>query len=584
MSSELGVPLPPDPDHDEFLQSLRRASDSSAPQLASDLQTSHLSNMHQGDAVQNPASAHAAAVGASKTLVGSQVTMQVPAAPFATVTIGENAPAGTVVATLGALGLDAGETFTYALASDPSGKFEVVGTQVLVNAGASLDFEAATSHDISVTITDANGRSRTEVIRIAITDPNGSSTATGGSAQVNRAPSDLTVAGGTVQENAGAGTVVATLGALDPDAGDSFSYALASDPSGKFEVVGNEVRVKAGASLDHEAAASHDITVTVTDAGGLSRSEVISIAVSNQSGNIVGTAGNDVLNGTAEEDTISGLAGNDTLNGGAGIDTLIGGLGNDTYVIDATGDVVTEAAGEGTDTVQSSITYTLGTNVENLTLMGSGAINATGNTLNNTLTGNAGDNVLDGGAGNDTMLGGAGNDTYVVDSTSDVVTEAASQGTDTVRSSITYTLGANLENLTLTGSGAINATGNTLDNVLTGNAGNNTLSGGAGNDTLIGGRGNDTMLGGAGDDEFIYGKGDGTDTVNGGSGSWVDTISIDQSAGSLQFGTDWTIALTSGSIVAQTPGEILLSNDADGTINFADGSKVNFTDFERVEW
>ena len=167
----------------------------------------------------------------------------------------------------------------------------------------------------------------------------------------NEAPADITVAGGSVQENAAAGTVVATLAAIDPNAGDTFSYALTSDPSGSFEVVGNEVRVKAGANIDYETATSHDITVTVTDAGGLSYSEVISIAVTNQSGTIVGTSGNDVLIGTAEEDVISGLGGDDTLYGGAGNDTLIGGDGNDTYIIDAPGDTVTELAGEGTDTV-----------------------------------------------------------------------------------------------------------------------------------------------------------------------------------------------------------------------------------------
>jgi Ca2+-binding RTX toxin-like protein len=134
--------------------------------------------------------------------------------------------------------------------------------------------------------------------------------------------------------------------------------------------------------------------------------------------------------------------------------------------------VVTEQLNEGTDTVQSAVTYMLGANVENLTLTSGAAINGTGNSLNNvlignsasnTLTGGAGNDTLDGGVGNDTLVGGAGNDTYLVDARSDVVIELANGGTDKVWSSITYTLGSNLENLTLTSMSAINGTGNAFD-------------------------------------------------------------------------------------------------------------------------
>ena len=262
---------------------------------------------------------------------------------------------------------------------------------------------------------------------------------------------------------------------------------------------------------------------------------------------------------------------------------MLGGAGNGSYVGDAAGDVVTELAGGGTDLVQSSVSYVLSDNVENLTLMGTGNINATGNALNNTLTGNVGDNVLDGGVGNDAMIGGAGNDTYMVDAVGDVVTEGANAGTDTVQSSVAYTLGVNVENLSLTGSGNINATGDTLDNTLTGNAGNNILSGGTGS-TMYGGLGNDALIGGAGDDVFIYASGHGLDSVNGSTGSWIDTISLDQSNGPLQFGTDWTASLTSGSIVAQTANQLTFSPDADGTLHFNDGSTISFHDIERVQW
>nr|WP_280634034.1 M10 family metallopeptidase C-terminal domain-containing protein [Prochlorococcus marinus] len=125
---------------------------------------------------------------------------------------------------------------------------------------------------------------------------------------------------------------------------------------------------------------------------------------------------------------------------------------------------------------------------------------AIGGSGNDELIGNNENNTLNGGSGNDTLIGGAGDDTYVVDSTSDTVTEKSSEGTDLIQSSVTFTASNNVENLTLTGSGNINATGNTLDNTLTGNTRNNTLNGGSGNDTLIGGNGDDILIGGNGND------------------------------------------------------------------------------------
>ncbi|MFM6398013.1 MAG: calcium-binding protein, partial [Planktothrix sp.] len=147
---------------------------------------------------------------------------------------------------------------------------------------------------------------------------------------------------------------------------------------------------------------------------------------------------------------------------------------------------VTELASQGTDLIQSSVTYTLPANVEDLTLTGTTAINGTGNTVANIIIGNTANNILNGSSGADQLKGGTGNDTYVVDNTGDVVTELASQGTDLIQSSVTYTLPANVEDLTLTGTTAINGTGNTVANIITGNTANNILNGSTGNDNLIG--------------------------------------------------------------------------------------------------
>ncbi len=256
-------------------------------------------------------------------------------------------------------------------------------------------------------------------------------------------------------------------------------------------------------------AAQAAITATslvVTDLAGNRTTSPITV--------LLGTTGADALTGSANADVIFGFGGNDILTGAAGIDVLIGGDGSDTYNIETNGDLVIEtnaiAATGGIDTIRSSLaTTTLTDNVENLILTGGGAINGTGNILNNRITGNSAANILSGAAGIDTLIGGDGSDTYNIETSGDLVIEtnaiAATGGIDTVRSSLAaYTLTDNVENLILTGGGAINGTGNALNNRLTGNSAANILSGAAGNDTLIGGAGNDTLTGGLNADTFRF--------------------------------------------------------------------------------
>ncbi|HEX8223002.1 MAG TPA: calcium-binding protein [Allosphingosinicella sp.] len=273
---------------------------------------------------------------------------------------------------------------------------------------------------------------------------------------------------------------------------------------------------------------------------------------------INGTGADDTLNGTNSSDTINGLGGNDTLfgnggndtlDGGTGADTMYGGTGSDIYIVDDSGDSVNENSGEGNnDEVRTTLAaYTLNANVEILRYTGAGNFTGTGNADNNwiygaggsdtlsggdgydTLTGNGGDDFLYGGAGGDALVGGTGadylegndgNDVYHVDNASDVVVEAAGQGTDEVYTTLTsYTLGSDVENLTSNTSSllAFHGIGNGLDNVLYGHGATDTLEGLGGDDTIRGNGGDDVLDGGANDDLLVGGSG--ADTLTGGSGS-----------------------------------------------------------------
>jgi trimeric autotransporter adhesin len=204
------------------------------------------------------------------------------------------------------------------------------------------------------------------------------------------------------------------------------------------------------------------------------------------------------INGTGNglANRITGNNGNNILDGGLGVDILIGGDGNDVYKIDVAGESISELFEQGIDRVESFVSYNLGANVENLTLMGTANLNGTGNDLANRIVGNDGANTLNGGLGVDALIGGAGNDTYRVDEVLDAITETNTGGTDLVISTaITYTLSNFVEDLTLSaGAGASEGYGNGLANRITGNGFDNILDGGAGADILTGGGGDDTYF------------------------------------------------------------------------------------------
>jgi Ca2+-binding RTX toxin-like protein len=276
---------------------------------------------------------------------------------------------------------------------------------------------------------------------------------------------------------------------------------LGGDGNDTYEVTdsGDDVQESPGQGID-TVKASINYTLTA---------EVENLTLTGPAIAGTGNALANAITGNAAGNSLTGLDGNDTLNGQGGNDTMAGGKNNDTYYVGQAGDVVTELFNEGTDTVIASLNYTLGDNVEKLTL--AAGANATGNGLANTITGNAGANVIDGKAGADTMTGLAGDDTYVVTDAGDVVVEAANGGTDSVVAYLDHTLADNVENLTL--AAGINATGNALANAIIGNTGANVIDGKAGADTMTGLAGDDTYVVTDAGDVVVEAVNGGTDTV-----------------------------------------------------------------------
>jgi Ca2+-binding RTX toxin-like protein len=389
---------------------------------------------------------------------------------------------------------------------------------------------------------------------------------------------------GTV--NGGGGSLDLLNNIVNGEAGiDTFAYAD-SYPSGNFTLV-----LPASGGIELVA------TVSAASGGGSSTQKVTlknfellqfdnltySIAASAGADLLNGTAGNDVIRALAGADYLQGNAGNDTLDGGTGSDSMVGGAGNDTYVVDVLTDKVVDTS--GTDTVRVAIataggSYTLGASVENGTLTNAVNYNLTGNALANTLKGNAFNNVLNGGAGSDQMAGLAGNDTYIVGVAGDVVTEGINAGIDTVKVGITttggsYTLGANIENGTLTNTVAFNITGNALANTLIGNAAANTLNGGGGNDTLDGRAGADRMNGGTGNDTYVVGTGD-VVTEAAGAGTDLVKVAISTTGGSYTLGANvenGTLTNTVAfNLTGNTLANTLIGNGAANVLNGGDGA------------
>ncbi|WP_112664016.1 cadherin domain-containing protein [Microvirga flavescens] len=271
----------------------------------------------------------------------------------------------------------------------------------------------------------------------------------------------------------------------------------------------------------NEAADEGFDTIIVTTAIDYALKEGSSIEeLRAQSGVAVGR-----LTGNSLSNIIIADVGDNTLDGGAGADILKGGAGNDTYIVDNINDQVVETSSNGgdaggIDTVITSVDFTLGAYVENLKATGSGNLVLTGNALSNIIEGNGGNDTIDGGGtgapgeGNDILRGGGGNDVYILRHAGDTVEELAGGGTDTVRVSFDYTLGAEIEVLEANGDAGYRLSGNALNNTITGSTGADTLQGGGGNDVLDGKGGvNTAVFSGLSADYVISKNADGSYTV-----------------------------------------------------------------------
>ena len=569
----------------------------------------------------------------------------------------ENSATTNVVYTVSASDVDVGDSLTFSLSGADAAQFNIVANTGAVTFKASPNFEAPADaggnnvYDITVTATDAGGLTGSKNVAIAVTNVNEALISGNDNVVTNvgtgvaftiaewallandsdpegRALDVQSVAGasgGSVSHSAGTGMNGLVTFTDTSTPGGSFTYSatdglvpgapatvtIAQDTSGSLDgTSGNDILIGKNSGSTLAGGLGKDIVfggsgndsvvmlvttgnVDTIDAGAGTDTLVLSGAVGGtgvmvvdlssttdqvvsiggvadaliqknferldasglgSSVNATGSSGTDIMTGSAGNDTLSGGAGNDLLDGGAGSDALTGGTGDDTYVVDAAGDVVTENLNEGSDVVQSSITYTLGANVENLTLTGSAAIDGTGNSLINVITGNSGSNALSGGAGMDTIDAGDGDDSVLMlVTTGDVDAIDAGAGTDTLVLSgavggtgvvvvdldsatdqvvsiggVTDALvQTNFEKLDASGLGSsVDATGNSGDNILTGTHGDDTVKGGSGNDTIYAGTGDDLIAAGAGDD-FVEG-GDGDDTIDGDTGNdWIDAGSGD---------------------------------------------------------
>ena len=459
------------------------------------------------------------------------ITYSIPANTFADVDVGDTL---TYTATLAnGAALPSWLTFNAATRT-------LTGTPLSTNTG---------TLDILVKATDSAGTLSQDNFLLTVNPLNRVLTGTTG---------NDSLVGGAGNDNingaAGSDTMVGGLG------NDTYTIDVLTDVISE--------NLNAGVDLVNVAVTTANGTYIV--AGNVENASLINTVAYNLTGNLL-------------DNTLTGNAAANILDGGLGADTMLGGLGNDTYLVDNIADLVTETSTLATelDTVQASISYLLGANLEKLTLTGATAINGTGNALANTILGNSNNNILDGGVGVDSLTGGAGNDTYIIDLTAtnalqDTITELAAGGTDTlilrggaVAAVSTLTIGTEIDHLDASGTGTtlLNLTGNTLANMITGNAANNVLNGLAGNDTMIGGLGNDTYTMDVLTDVVAENLNEGTDLVNVAVATTGGTYSLAANVENATLTNTVAYSLTGNAL-----DNLLIGNAAANTLNGSAGN------------
>jgi Ca2+-binding RTX toxin-like protein len=365
--------------------------------------------------------------------------------------------------------------------------------------------------------------------------------------------------------------------------------------STNLSISGNTLTINPTADMKYSTAYRVELAAgAIQDISGNSCAELIAMNFATIL-EISGSSGEDNLAGTGAAEILLGQGGNDTLDGGAGDDTLTGGIGADTFVVGAGTDTITDlgngadilsvatgatanatiyAAWVATAATTNSGVANISTNGLVLSLAavttGTAGYNLANTGAATTLTGSGLADMLTGGIGKDTMVGGLGNDTYLVDSTTDVITELLNGGTDTVISSVTQTtLAANVEILVLNGALNLNATGNALANLLNGNAGNNKLDGSTGADTMLGGAGNDTyVVDNAGD--MVY---ESTTATSGIDAGGTDTVQSSVSYALGRFVEKLTLTGVSAiNATGNTLANTLVGNGAANTLNGGAGN------------